>query len=174
MGPNNPWSPNWRPDATGARLAAIRTARRGAALAGVLFIPVAFVAIQAVDVGPAMAGAVIVTGVGGVALLGAGLAPAAMGTRVDALAVGLAMAVGAPVAAVTSLVIAGFIGDLLAAMGRRGPTEFAAMALQLGVAAAVLVAPLVAIAAAGWVVGVRRVGDRGPNHRDDEARPSSR
>jgi len=36
MGPGNPWSPNWRPDPTGRRLAAIRTARRGALLAAIL------------------------------------------------------------------------------------------------------------------------------------------
>ena len=41
MGPNNPWSPNWRPDPTGRRLVAIRAARRGALLAGIAYIPLA-------------------------------------------------------------------------------------------------------------------------------------
>ena len=33
MGPDNPWSPAWRPDESGDRLRAIRAARRGAILA---------------------------------------------------------------------------------------------------------------------------------------------
>ena len=54
---------------------------------------------------------VVVIGSAGVALLGAGLAPAAVGSLVDALVVGVALAIGAPVAAVTSMVIAGVIVD---------------------------------------------------------------
>lgn len=158
MGPDNPWSPNWRPDPTGTRMAAIRSARRGAVLAGALFVPIGIVAALMAPVGPPMAAAVIVIGIAGVALLGAGLAPSASGSRVDAAAAGLAMAVGAPVAAVTSLVIAGLIGDLVLADG----TGYAAAAIRSSVLVAVRIAPLVALGATVWVVAVRRGGDPGP------------
>ena len=45
----------------------------------------------------------------GLALLGAGLAPAAVGSRVDAVAAGIALGIGAPIAAITSIVIG--VGD---------------------------------------------------------------
>lgn len=169
MGPDNPWSPNWRPDTTGTRMAAIRSARRGAVLAGALFVPIGIVATQMAPVGPSMAAAVVVIGVAGVALLGAGLAPATSGSRVDAAAAGLAMAVGAPVAAVTSLVIAGLIGDLVLGDG----TGYAATAIRTSVTVAVRIAPLVALGATVWVVAVRRGGDPGPPASGPGASPRS-
>jgi len=38
MGPNNPWSPDWRPDTTGRRLATIRLMRWGALIAAILYL----------------------------------------------------------------------------------------------------------------------------------------
>src|SRR6185312_336119 len=97
MGPGNPWSPNWRPDPTGRRLAAIRTARRGALLAAILLGGVTTVAAI---VAPEAAGrpvtvplAVALMAVPALALLGAGLAPTAVGSRIDAVAVGVAVAI---------------------------------------------------------------------------------
>ena len=58
---------------------------------------------------------VLAIGLPGVALLGAGLASAALGSRIDAVAVGIAFGVGCPVAAVTSIVIGGFVLGLVAA-----------------------------------------------------------
>jgi hypothetical protein len=94
----------------------------------------------------------IVSGVAGIALLGAGLAPAALGSRIDAAVVGLAIAIGGPVAATASFVIWGWLMDswLVAQF-------VAAQFLRTGVSAAVQVAPLVALGAAAWVVILRRV-----------------
>ena len=44
MGPDNPWSPAWRPDESGDRLRAIRAARRGAIVAVLVYLPVALAA----------------------------------------------------------------------------------------------------------------------------------
>ena len=152
MGPNNPWSPQWRPDPTGRRLAAIRTARRGALLAGVAYVPLAVAALATSDVPRGVALLMIlVIGSPGVAVLGAGLAPAAVGSKVDALAVGVAFALGCPVAAVTSIVIGAFVFGLL----WPGEPDLAGPILRAGVRAAVGIAPLVAVVAAGWVVAVR-------------------
>src|SRR6185312_8420653 len=99
MGPGNPWSPNWRPDPTGRRLAAIRTARRGALLAAILLGGVTTVAAM---VAPETDGlpliiplTITMAAIPALALLGAGLAPAATGSRVDAAVAGIAFAVGA-------------------------------------------------------------------------------
>ena len=153
MGPNNPWSPNWRPDPTGRRLAAIRTARRGALLAGIAYVPLGAAAIATSQVPPVVAMLALAVGLPGVALLGAGLAPAALGSRIDAVAVGVAFAIGCPVAAVTSFVIGAW---LLGAAFPRG-SDLAGMILRTGVQAAVGIAPLVALVAAGWVLAVRRL-----------------
>ena len=53
----------------------------------------------------------VLSGVAGVALLGAGLAPAALGSRIDAAVVGVAIAIGGPVAATASFVIWGWVID---------------------------------------------------------------
>ena len=154
MGPNNPWSPQWRPDPTGRRLAGIRTARRGALLAGVAYIPLAAAAIATTDLPRGLALLlVLVIGSPGVALLGAGLAPAALGSKIDAVAVGLAFALGCPVAAVTSIVIGAFMFSLL----WPGDPDLAGPILRAGVGAALGIAPLVALVAAGWVIAVRRL-----------------
>src|SRR4051812_50066361 len=88
MGPNNPWSPQWRPDPTGRRLAAIRTARRGALLAAVAYVPLAAAAIATTQLPRDVALLVLVIGSPGVALLGAGLAPAAPGSHASPGGVG--------------------------------------------------------------------------------------
>lgn len=162
MGPSNPWSPNWRPDATGGRLLTIRTARRGAYLAAAIYLPIAIVAVylavtplttlpSAVMTPIAMIG--VLSGLAGVALLGAGLAPSAVGSKVDAIVVGFALAIGAPVAATASLVIWGWVIDSW--FGEQA--DLAAPFLRAGVSAALHVAPLVALGAAAWVILVRRV-----------------
>jgi hypothetical protein len=147
MGPNNPWSPQWRPDPSGRRLAA----RRGALLAAVAYVPLAAAAIATTQLPRDLALLVLVIGSPGVALLGAGLAPAALGSRVDAVAVGVAFALGCPVAAVTSVVIGAFVlGSLIPA-----EPDMAGSILLAGVRAALGIAPLVALIAAGWVSAVR-------------------
>ncbi len=154
MGPDNPWSPNWRPDTTGGRLTAIRAARRGAVLAGIVYLPISasVLAIHPVAVHQVLAVLALLVGLPGVALLGAGLAPAALGARLDALVAGVAFGIGAPVAAVTSIVIGAFLLSAFAT----GNLDLAGPILRGGVLAAVGVAPVVALGAALWVVAVRR------------------
>jgi hypothetical protein len=166
MGPSNPWSPNWRPDPTGGRLLTIRVARRGAYLAAAIYLPIAVVATLlaatplvslSTDLAAASATAIatiaVLSGLPAVALLGAGLAPAALGSKIDAIVVGVALAIGAPVAATTSVVIWGWVIDSWLAER----TDFAAPLLRAGVTAAMHIAPLVAIGAATWVILVRRI-----------------
>ncbi len=162
MGPSNPWSPNWRPDPSGGRLLTIRVARRGAWLAAGIYLPITIVAALLVSnpltdlptaYSSALATIAVLSGVAGVALLGAGLAPAALGSRIDAFVVGVAMAIGAPVAATASIVIWGWVIDSW--MGERA--DFAAPLLRAGVLVAVQVAPFVAAGAASWVVILRRI-----------------
>ncbi len=161
MGPSNPWSPNWQPDLTGGRLLTIRAARRGAYLAAAIYLPIATVAAalgrspfqgMPAELATAVAMLAILSGVAGIALLGAGLAPAALGSRIDAAVVGVAIAIGGPVAATASFVIWGWLIDswLVAQV-------VAAQFLRAGVLAALEVAPLVALGAAAWVVILRRV-----------------
>ncbi len=167
MGPNNPWSPDWRPDPTGDRLARIRVARRGAVLAAALYLPVSIAAasstaspipsLPAQWVAP-LAAVAILSGLPGIALLGAGLGPAALGSRVDAAVVGIALAIGAPVAATASFVIWGWVLDSWLA----DSADFAAPLLRAGVVAALRVAPLVAVGAATWVILVRRLSQAPP------------
>jgi hypothetical protein len=167
-----PWDPNWRPDPTGGRLIAIRAAKRGAIAAGLIFgaLEVVAVVVSQRVTAPA-AGSVVgpfgsdlVAGVllalfslPALALLGAGLTSAALGSRTSALSAGLAMAVGVPVAAVTSVMIGALIlieGTAGAGHGMRA----AGIVLQTGVTAAVRISPLIAMASAGWVLVVRRLG----------------
>lgn len=131
----------------------IRAARRGAFLAGLLYVPIGIVAATTSNSDPAIETMAIAIGLPGVALLGAGLAPAAFGSRVDAVVVALALAIGAPVAATTSLVIGGWVVDSWIG----NSTLFAAPFLRAGVSAAMQVAPLVALGAAAWVVILRRI-----------------
>jgi hypothetical protein len=162
MGPSNPWSPNWQPDPTGGRLLTIRVARRGASLAAGIYLPIAVVAALVagtpVTTLPSsltipITMMAVVSGIAGVALLGAGLAPAALGSKVDALVVGIALAIGAPVAATASFVIWGWVIDSWLSQ----PPDIAAPLLRAGVSAAMHIAPLVAIGAAAWVILVRRI-----------------
>ena len=156
MGPNNPWSPDWRPDESGARLRRIYVARRGAAVAGLLWIPVALVAARQATLPPDIGLLMVAVGSAGVALLGAGLAPAAVGSRIDAVVVGFAMALGAPIAAVISLLIAGAIIDALAA----SIDDLVIDILRSSIRAGVSVAPLVLLAVGSWVAVVRRYAGR--------------
>ena len=139
----------------------IRVARRGALLAAAIYLPIATVAAalarnpssgMPAELAPRSRRSPCVSGVAGIALLGAGLAPAALGSRIDAAVVGVAMAIGGPVAATASFVIWGWVMDswLVAQV-------VAAQFLRAGVIAAVQVAPLVALGAAAWVVILRRV-----------------
>lgn len=155
MGPDNPWSPNWRPDPTGGRLIAIRAARRGALLAGILYLPTGAIALvmSSIAMTDEIRLLVLVIGLPAVALLGAGLAPATIGSRIDAVVAGVALAIGAPVAAVTSILIGALVVDIFAAPN----VDLVGPLLRGGVMAAVGVAPLVALASAAWVLAVRRL-----------------
>ena len=159
----DPLSPSWRPDPTGHRLATIRMARRGALLAAILFAPVGAVAMAILPaVGPLvtpMASVLVaLAGLAGVALLGAGLAPAAVGSRIDGLVVGVALGIGVPVAAVTSALIGTFMaGSALHGFDEGG--RLAGQVLRSGVGDAVALSPLIALASAIWIVIVRRWGE---------------
>jgi hypothetical protein len=166
MGPANPWSPHWQPDPTGRRRLTIRAARRGAYLAAATYLPIAIVAaalarnpLEALP--PAMTAPVALIAVGsglfGIALLGAGLAPAALGSKIDAFVVGIAFAIGGPVAATASFVIWGWLFDSWVDSWYGAEIDVAAPFLRAGVIAALQVAPLVALGAAAWVVILRRV-----------------
>lgn len=158
----DPRSPTWRPDPTRRRLATIRLARRGALLASVLFAPVGAVGMAILPpidplVSPMATVLAGLAGLAGVALLGAGLAPAAVGSRIDGLAVGAALAVGVPVAAVTSALIGTFIaGSALHGFDEGG--LLAGQVLRGGVGGAVRLSPLIVLASATWVVVVRHWG----------------
>lgn len=152
MEPDNPWSPNWRPDETGERLRFIRAARRGALLAVLAYMPVAWLAAIRAPAAIEYALVAAAIGVPGVALLGAGLTPSTLGSRAWAAVSGLAFAVGAPVAAVTSLVIGGYVGDSFIGDSARFGGPF----LRAAVTAATGVLPAVAVASVLWVLAVRR------------------
>jgi hypothetical protein len=140
----------------------IRVARRGAWLAAAIYLPIAAVAAALASdpvtmlptfVWAPLATIAVLSGVAGVALLGAGLTPAALGSRIDAVVVAIAMAIGAPVAATASLVIWGWVIDSWMAES----ADLAAPFLRAGVLAALRVAPLVAVGAAAWVLILRRI-----------------
>ncbi len=140
----------------------IRHARRGALLAAVLFAPIGALGMTiqspvepvGTQIAAALAG---LAGLAGVALLGAGLAPAALGSRVDALVVGVALAIGVPVAALTSVLIGTFMAASLL-HGFDDGARLASQVLRAGVGGALGLAPLIALAAATWIVIVRRTG----------------
>ncbi len=160
----DPRSPSWRPDPTRRRLATIRLARRGALLAAILFAPVGAVGmaiLPPVDplLSPMASALAGLAALAGVALLGAGLAPAAPGSRVDGVAVGVALAIGVPVAALTSALIGTFIaGSALHGFDEGG--LLAGQVLRTGVSGAVRLSPLIVLASSIWVVVVRRWGIR--------------
>jgi hypothetical protein len=163
-----PWSPNWRPDPTGRRLAAIRVARRGGLLAGLIFTPLVWLAAaltptEAVTLPPPLDSSswmlrtalVALFCAPGIALLGAGLAGSALGPRSTAAITGVAIAVGVPVAAVTSGMIAVFVAIAIG-NGVGDATAIAGQLLRGGVTAAVRVSPLIVVGSVVWVVLVRR------------------
>ena len=94
----------------------------------------------------------------GLALLGAGLAPAALGSRIDAVAAGVALAIGAPIAAITSTLIS--VAIVVSVLGHDlglGVGDALGTTIRLGVLGAVRLAPLVAAAVVVWVIAVRQV-----------------
>jgi hypothetical protein len=162
-----PWSPNWRPDPSGRRLAGIRAARRGAALAAGIFGALVLVAVlRAPEDTPSLpspnvmgALAVAAFSVPGLALLGAGLTASALGSRASAATAGLAMGVGVPVAAVTSAMIGAFVLTGVGFSPEQAPMT-AGQILRGGVTAAVWISPLIVLGSVAWVVLVRRVQPR--------------
>ena len=120
-------------------------------LAGIAYVPLGAAAVATSQLPRDLAMIVLAIGLPGVALLGAGLAPAALGSRIDAVAVGIAFGIGCPVAAVTSIVIGGFVLGLVAPDG----PDLAGPILRGGVRAALGIAPIVAVVAATWVLAVR-------------------
>src|SRR5436190_12668264 len=158
-----PWDPNWRPDPTGRRLAGMRAARRGALAAAAIFG--SLVVVAAVIAPPLTSnvpqlelpgGAMVALfSLPGLALLGAGLTSAALGSRLSAASAGLAIGIGSPVAAVTSAMIGAFIIVGIFSGASRGG-DAAGTLLRAGVTAAVRISPLIAIGSAGWVMLVRR------------------
>jgi hypothetical protein len=158
-----PWDPNWRPDPTGLRLAGMRAARRGAFAAAAIFGSLVVIAsvippplVPSVPQMDLPAGIVIALfSLPGLALLGAGLTSAALGSRSSAVIAGVAIGIGSPVAAVTSAMIGGFL--LVGLMdGASQGGDVAGTLLRAGVTAAVLISPLIALGSAGWVMLVRR------------------
>lgn len=159
MGPANPWSPNWRPDPTGHRAVAIRSSRRGALLAGLLLWPLVLLAAittpGAVEVDLRRVVLVAALSWPGLALLGAGLAPAALGSRIDATVAGIALALGAPIAAIMSTLIGVAIIASISSTGA-GVGEALGMTIRLGVLGALRWAPLLVIVVVVWLVVVRK------------------
>jgi hypothetical protein len=158
-----PWDPNWRPDPTGRRLEAMRHARRGAWVAAVIF---GALVLAATVVAPPFASSVpgtdlplgaLITlfSLPGLALLGAGLTQAALGSRSSAASAGLAIGIGSPVAAVTSSMIGSFIGVGIVRGASIGG-DVAGTLLRIGVTEAVRISPLIALGSVAWVVLVRR------------------
>jgi hypothetical protein len=165
MGPNNPWSPNWRPDPTGRRLVSIRAARRGALLAGIAYVPLAAAALAVGHHPRELALLALAVGLPGVALLGAGLAPATLDSRIDAVVAGVAFAIGSPVAAVTSMVIGAFVLFNVVPWSTDkvpGGEGIAGGVLRAGVTAALGISPLIALVSVAWVLLVRRIGRSSP------------
>lgn len=159
-----PWDPNWRPDPTGRRMIAIRVARRAAFASALIFGALVIVAALVSHPLPARAGADLFVGVvlalfslPALALLGAGLTSAALGSRASAVSAGLAMGVGVPVAAVTSAMI-GVLLLIGIVPGAGDGMNAAGMVLRSGVTAAVRISPLIALASVAWVLLVRRLG----------------
>ncbi len=101
----------------------------------------------------------------GLALLGAALTPAALGSRGSAASAGLAIGVGAPLFAVVSAMVGTFIATSLvvAIYGDAGTdplgqgADMAGVVLRDGVIAAVRFSPLIVLASIAWVVLVRRL-----------------
>jgi len=180
-----PWDPNWRPDQTGRRLVAIRAARRGALAAAVIFgsLEVVATVVSMPGDSPSLGASstiglmLALFSLPALALLGAGLTSAALGPPPTAASAGLAMAVGVPVAAVTSAMIGAFILVGLAgtSSGQMDGAEVAGVLLRTGVTAAVRISPLIAIGSVVWVLLVRRLGrpETAPRAAGSEGRSMS-
>ena len=112
---HSPSDPRWEPDPTGQRLVTIRAARRGAVLAALIFGSIVAVAVwglfppEGVGAPPSAGVLVALMSLPGLALLGAGLTPAALGSRVSAASAGVALGLGAPVFSVASSMFAVWI-----------------------------------------------------------------
>jgi hypothetical protein len=138
----------------------IQMARRAGLLAAILFAPIGAVGMATLPpidplVSPFASMLAGIAGLAGVALLGAGLAPAALGSRIDGLAVGVALGIGVPVAAVTSAIIGTYLGgSILDGFDEGG--RLAGQVLRSGVSGAISLAPLIALASSVWVLVVRR------------------
>jgi hypothetical protein len=92
-------------------------------------------------------------------LLGAALAPAAVGSRIDAVVAGVALAIGAPIAAISSMLISvTIVAALFDPVGGVGPAGGAT--IRLGVLGGLRFAPLVALAVILWILLVRRFAAR--------------
>jgi hypothetical protein len=161
MGPANPWSPNWRPDPTGRRLIAIRSSRRGALWAGLLLWPLVLLAALTTPGATDQADLrqIIMAAAfswPGLALLGAGLAPAALGSPIDAVVAGIALGIGAPIAAIASTLIGIAIIYLFYSTGANAGEALGAT-IRLGVLGAMRVAPLVVVAVSIWLFVVRQL-----------------
>jgi hypothetical protein len=126
---------------------AIRSSRRGALWAGLLLWPLTLLAtlttpgvLDQPDLRPVI------------------LIPAALGSRVDAVAAGLALGIGAPIAAILSTLISvTIVVGLLSPELDMGVGEALGTTIRLGVLGAVRLAPLVAAAVVVWVFAVRQV-----------------
>jgi hypothetical protein len=94
------------------------------------------------------------------ALLGAGLAPAAVGSRIDAVVVGVALAIGAPVAAALSTAIAVLFAFALRPEFTNVTGEAVGDVIRVGVAGALRVGPLLAVVAVMWVIVIRKLERR--------------
>jgi hypothetical protein len=133
-------------------------------MAAVLFGPVVGIGVAIAppeSVGaPAGAGAfALVMSLPALALLGAALTPAALGSRFSAATAGLAMGVGVPVFAVLSAMLSVWIVvGMLLDHGIAG--RIAGLILRDGVTTAVHIAPVLAIVCVLWVVAVRRMAHR--------------
>jgi hypothetical protein len=152
MGPANPWSPNWRPDPTGQRAVLIRSSRRGAFWAGLLLFPLVLLAAITTpgvptELEPRHILAVAALTWPGLALLGAGLAPAATGSRVDAA-----------IAGVASMLIS--VAIIAALYDSNGVGAAVGTTIRLGVTGGLRFAPLVALAVIVWLLLVRRITTR--------------
>ncbi len=142
---------------------AIRSSRRGALLAGLLLWPLVLLAAittpGAFEVDLRRVVLVAALSWPGLALLGAGLAPAALGSRIDATVAGIALALGAPIAAIMSTLIGVAIIASISSTGA-GVGEALGMTIRLGVMGALRWAPLLVIVVVVWLVVVRKTENR--------------
>lgn len=155
-----PSDPRWEPDPTGQRLVTIRAARRGAVFAALIFGSIVAVAVwlfppEGVGAPPSAGFLVALMSLPGLALLGAGLTPAALGSRASAASAGVALGVGAPVFSVASSMFAVWIVVGLL-MDHEVAGDVAGRVLRDGVTVAVRISPLVAAGCAAWLWLVRR------------------